>query len=105
MRTRAELLEYLGRLGEHACCYAGKPWPDRTCDCKYGGPVHGLSEQTGCPELRDLYGLVANLRDEEVDAAHARGLARVAAALEETPASLTATQLQSKERGRDTNQT
>ena len=47
-------------LGSKLCCYAGD-WPFSTCDCKYGGPLLGRpgGEQTGCPELRDIYRAVA----------------------------------------------
>lgn len=76
--TRDETLTTLAKLGGSVCCYAGQ-WPLNTCDCKYGGPetrtVKGIggkvfpmmSEQTGCPELRTLYTIVAAMTDAEWD--------------------------------------
>lgn len=60
---RAEkLLARIDALGELLCCYAGKPWAERRCDCKFHPPgiEYGFmargnnSEITGCCELRQI---------------------------------------------------
>jgi hypothetical protein len=64
--SREQVLETIAKLGEQQCCYGGKPWAERTCDCKLGGPADSLtSEQTGCPELRTLHDLVTRLTPEQ----------------------------------------
>lgn len=54
-----EVIEGVERVRKSLCCYAGP-----TCDCKYGisGSERPGSEQTGCPELRDVLGYLRNLR-------------------------------------------
>lgn len=75
--TPAQLAKWLDEYrARHICCYASwAPDPDRPgeamfkpntyCDCKYGGPEERTvtlqgkeypvsSEQTGCPEMREI---------------------------------------------------
>lgn len=67
--NREDIRQSIAKLGDQRCCYSGGAWIKRRCDCKYGGPNSSVgSEQTGCPELRDVYLLLANLSDEEYDA-------------------------------------
>ena len=66
--NRENVLTSVIKLGDQICCYGGGVWPHtRRCDCKYGGPdSHGhFSEQTGCPELRNLEWLLSRMTDEE----------------------------------------
>lgn len=64
--SRENVLTSIIKLGQQKCCYAGGEWPHtRRCDCKYGGPAKAGSEQTGCPELRNLEWLLTRMTDEE----------------------------------------
>lgn len=60
---RTRLLADLAAEGAARCCYmpgAANPavWPNAGCDCKFispTGPPRGMSEQTGCCEMRMAY--------------------------------------------------
>lgn len=87
---REKMKAAVQRLGERACLYAGKPWPDRTCDCKYGVESDTVAtervyagEQSGCPELRDVFSLLKAMTDEEYDAIQERIADAIAAAWSE----------------------
>lgn len=88
-RDRTEMLEVLGRMGAAVCPYSlggADGWLDTRCDCKYGGEAFGYQprgtfggrplpycgEQTGCPELRLLYAVVAVMTDDEWRGAYER---------------------------------
>jgi hypothetical protein len=67
--SRENVLAALYGLGVLACGYSwGDTWVDR-CDCKYGRfdaeKQRPGSEQTGCPELRSLYGVIEAMDDDE----------------------------------------
>lgn len=55
--TREEVLKAVDLARKARCGYIGK-----RCDCKYGS---GGSEQTGCPELRELGALLSRISDEQ----------------------------------------
>lgn len=63
------LLQTLEALGDNACCYGGGDWVTRRCDCKYGrwtekhNPL--TSEQTGCPELRQIHRVLAHIPPDD----------------------------------------
>lgn len=87
MRTREELLASIRKLGERACLYAGKPWPDRMCDCKYGvesdtspSERYYCGEQSGCPELGDIFSVLKAMTDDEYAGIEARISAQIAEA-------------------------
>jgi hypothetical protein len=69
-RSRSDTLEFLKGLGNSLCCYAGGDWLTRRCDCKYNRDFrkgYDGGEQTGCPEIRDLYRLVSTMTDVEYE--------------------------------------
>jgi hypothetical protein len=72
-RDRDETLAGLAKLGGSLCAYTWDPdtWLTTRCDCKYGGPLRDRpqGEQTGCPELRSIYTVIAALTDEQWKAA------------------------------------
>jgi hypothetical protein len=65
--SRTNLIATIEALGEAACCYTGRDWVTRHCDCKYGRwtdhpPL--TSEQTGCPELRQIHRVLTHTDDD-----------------------------------------
>lgn len=62
-RTIDETMEGLIQVGAALCAYTIDParWLTTRCDCKYGGPK-GQGEQTGCPELRDVYDHLSRMK-------------------------------------------
>lgn len=71
------MLDALDKIGDHLCCYAGGTWPnDRFCDCKFGGPGDRGGELTGCPELRTIRKVIANLTAAEVETVVKRMMTR-----------------------------
>ena len=63
--TRTEAIELLEAVrAGNVCSYVGK-----SCDCKYGrmraAKASHASEQTGCPELRDLAAMLGALSDKD----------------------------------------
>ena len=69
--SKEQVLRTLVAIGNARCVYAGGPWEQRVCDCKYGYgpglPEDRSSEVSGCPELRSLYEVVDTMTDEEWD--------------------------------------
>jgi hypothetical protein len=63
--TRTEAIAAVDRAQKTCCGYRGKK-----CDCKYG--ASGGSEQTGCPELRELGAMLTRLSDTDWDALQAK---------------------------------
>jgi hypothetical protein len=69
---RERMLESVEHLGVRACSYSVGPDWALLCDCKYGiesdvsprEPIY-CGEQTGCPELRDVYSILKAMTDEE----------------------------------------
>lgn len=66
--SRDKVLRAVELLGDRVCCYAGASWLERICDCKYGGPTEAYSEQTGCPELRNVQHVLSVMTDAEWEA-------------------------------------
>jgi len=75
---RNKLLEAIRIMQRENCVYdlfgkttRGKDVPVAyRCDCKYGylgKPSSASSEVTGCPELRSVCALLANITDEEYE--------------------------------------
>jgi hypothetical protein len=65
---RDDVLDALVKMGGSVCQYnSPDTWALGRCDCKYGAEGFGglLGEQTGCPELRSVYTLVATMTDAE----------------------------------------
>ncbi len=56
---RRDLIINLENLRSKLCCYSSP----NVCDCKFGGRREG--EQTGCPEIREVVGLLAIMTKEE----------------------------------------
>ncbi len=67
--TRESLIEALEAARRKTCCYSDGKKDARPCDCKYGAttPISPSSEQTGCPELRIMVGLLKSLSDREYE--------------------------------------
>lgn len=75
MRSKEQLVEALKIVREQVCGY----FPSSRCDCKYGlsenrierdkigrPTIHFDSEQTGCPELREVTYLLECMDDEDI---------------------------------------
>lgn len=60
---RQQAIDFVTAMGARVCGYVGGEWPDRRCDCKFGGP--GKGEKTGCPELRVLLKALQTMTDEQ----------------------------------------
>jgi hypothetical protein len=58
--NRERLIAGLEVLRQSLCPYRR---PGHDCDCKYGVALRG--EQTGCPEVREVIGLLSAMSDGE----------------------------------------
>lgn len=61
--TREQLIVNLTNARMAVCCYNNP----EMCDCKYGANNIGTyeSEETGCPELGTLIGILSAMTDQE----------------------------------------
>lgn len=58
-RNKNQIIKYLKFIRQKICTYAGL-----ICDCKYGIQDKNGSEQTGCPEMRDVISLLRVIPSE-----------------------------------------
>lgn len=85
MSDRQRLLNAVEKIGIKLCSYSYLDKWAIPCDCKYGVESDRLKgegiycgEQTGCPEMRDIYSLVELMTDEEYEEISKRWILRVA---------------------------
>jgi hypothetical protein len=64
-----ELIKNLKTIRQNLCCYS----PGQ-CDCKYDPELHaGMTEHTGCPEIREVIVLLENMSDNDFSLFAAKG--------------------------------
>ena len=63
---KEQLIKAMGHVQVAVCAYKSRTF----CDCKFGidtDKVHHSSEQTGCPEVRTVLGILATMTDKEYE--------------------------------------
>ncbi len=85
--TKEQLVDAATKVQRSLCCYDGfmltkpgqpEPNPPHTCDCKYGATQVGRGHEigNGCPEMREVVGILSLMKDSELKKIQARALKR-----------------------------
>jgi len=63
--TKAQIIKALWAVRERVCAYSDETFKNEKarCDCKYGASMRG--EETGCPEIHFINGLLKHMTPTE----------------------------------------
>lgn len=72
MQSQRQLIRAVRRLQRQVCTYDvfktdQTAKPPNTCDCKYGVSLQPGSEETGCPELREVLAILQAMDEKEFE--------------------------------------